>query len=142
MQELIQTLKNLPLMLTSKPATVEQIIHVQQDLKINKIAKIPQDFTELLHQLNTLEYDGTYLLGINPRSYYLDIFAENEMLNLPNKENLLILGYDEFEYLAYNQTTQCYQIIDKDTLEVLQTFSDLVKAIKYLFKIDNDEEYF
>ncbi len=142
MQELIQKLKNLPLMLTARPVSTEQVIHTQQDLKINNIAAIPLDFIELMHHINTLEFDGTYLLGINPRSYYLDIFAENEMLNLPNKENLLILGYDEFEYLTYNQTTQCYQIIDKDTLEVLQTFSDLVKAIKYLFKIDNDEEYF
>ena len=83
MHELIQTLQNLPLMLTAKPASTEQIIRAQQDLKINNIAAIPQDFTELLHQINTIEYDGCYLFGINPRSYYLDIFAENEMIDLP-----------------------------------------------------------
>lgn len=142
MQELIQNLKNLPLILTSKPASIEQIIRTQQDLKINQMAVMPQDFTTLLHQINTLEYDGCYLFGINPRSFYLDIFAENEMLNLPNKENLLILGYDEFEYLAYNQKITRYQTIDKDTLEVLQTFTDLTQAIKYLFKIENDQQYF
>ncbi len=142
MQELIQTLQNLPLMLTAKPASTEQIIRAQQDLKINNIAAIPQDFTELLHQINTIEYDGCYLFGINPRSYYLDIFAENEMIDLPNKENLLILGYDEFDYLIYNHTKECYQIIDKDSIEVIQTFSNLTKAIKYLFKIEDDEQYF
>ena len=142
MQELIQNIKSLPLMLTAKPATTEQIIRTQQDLKINKIATIPQDYTELLHYLNTAEYDGGYLLGINPRSYYLDIFAENEMLSIPNKENLLILGYDEFDYLAYNHTEHCYQIIDKDSLEVVQRCSDLINAIKYLFKIEDDQQYF
>lgn len=142
MQKLIQTLQNLPLRLTAKPASTEQIIRTQQDLKINNIAAIPQDFTELLHQINTIEHDGCYLFGINPRSYYLDIFAENEMINLPNKENLLILGYDDFDYLIYNQTKECYQIIDKDSIEVLQTFSNLTKAIKYLFKIEDDEQYF
>lgn len=142
MQELIQNLKNLPLILTSKPASIEQIIRTQQDLKINQMAVMPQDFTTLLHQINTLEYDGCYLFGINPHSFYLDIFAENEMLNLPNKENLLILGYDEFEYLTYNQKITRYQTIDKDTLEVLQTFTDLTQAIKYLFKIENDQQYF
>ena len=142
MQELIQTLKNLPLMLTAKPATAEQIIRTQQDLKINQIAMIPQAFTQLLHQINTIEFDGSYLLGINPRSYYLDIFAENEMLSLPDKENLLILGYDEFDYLAYNQPEDCYQIIDKDSFAVLQRFSDLEQAIKYLFKMEDDEQYF
>ena len=142
MQKLIQTLKNLPLMLTAKPATPEQIIRTQQDLKINKIANIPQGYAEFLHHINTLEHDGNYLLGINPRSYYLDIFAENEMLNLPDKENFLILGYDEFDYLAYNQTEDCYQIIDKDSLKVVQRCSDLINAIKYLFKIENDEQYF
>lgn len=142
MQELIQTLKTFPLLLTAKPASTEQIIRTQQDLKINKIALIPQDFTELLHQLNTLEFDGCYLFGINPRSYHLDIFAENEMLNLPHKENLLILGYDEFDYLAYNHIEQCYQIIDKDSLEVVQRCSDLTHAIKHLFKIEDDEQYF
>lgn len=142
MQELIQTIKSLPLMLTAKPATAEQIIRTQQDLKINKIAPIPHDFTELLHQLNTVEFDGSYLFGINPRTYYLDIFAENEMLSLPDKENLLILGYDEFDYLAYNHAELCYQIIDKDSLEVVQRCSDLINAIKYLFKIEDDEQYF
>lgn len=142
MQELIQTLRNLPLALTAKPASTEQIIGTQQDLKINQIAAIPQDFTELLHFLNTLEYDGNYLFGINSRTYYLDIFAENEMLSLPDKKNLLILGYDEFDYLAYNHTEQCYQIIDKDSLEVVQRCSDLTNAIKYLFKMEDDEQYF
>ncbi len=142
MKELIEILQNLPLTLTAKPATAEQIIRTQQDLKINKMAAIPQDFAELMHHINTMEYDGSFLFGINPNSYYLDIFAENANLDLPNKENLLILGYDEFEYMAYNQKNKCYQTIDKDSMEVLESFPSLIKAIKYLFKIEDDEQYF
>ena len=63
MQELINCLKNLPLMLTVKPASAEQIIRTQQDLKINQIAMLPQAFAQLLHQINTIEYDGSYLFG-------------------------------------------------------------------------------
>ena len=126
-------------MLTAKPAAAEQIMRTQQDLKINQIAPIPQDFTELWHHIHTLEYDGAFLFGINPKSYYLDIFAENDNLDLPEKENLLILGYDEFDYLSYNQKNKCYQTIDKDTFEVVERFPSLIKAIEYLFKIEDDE---
>ncbi len=138
MQKLIKQLKSFPLLMTAKPATLEQIIHTQQDLKINKIANFPKEFSQFLQQINTIEYDGIFIFGINPRSYYLDIFAQNDMLDLPNKSEIIILGYDEFEYLAYNEKKQLYQIIDKETLDVLQTYTNLSLAIQYLLKIEDE----
>ena len=91
-----------------------------------------------MQQINTIEYDGIFIFGINPRSYYLDIFAQNDMLDLPNKSEIIILGYDEFEYLAYNEKKQLYQIIDKETLDVLQTYTNLSLAIQYLLKIEDE----
>lgn len=138
MQKLIKQLKSFPLLMTAKPATLEQIIRTQQDLKFNDIANFPKEFSQFLQQINTIEYDGAFIFGINPRSYYLDIFAQNDMLDLPNKSEIIILGYDEFEYLAYNEKKQLYQIIDKETLDVVQTYTNLSLAIQYLLKIEDE----
>ncbi len=139
MKQLLKLIAALPYSLPGKPAPAEDVIAVQQDLKFNGLPALPEDFVRFLHHVNTLNYDGLFIFGINPRSYFLDILSENLRLNLPQKENILILGYDEFEYLAYCAPHACYQIIDKDTLEVVETYADLTAAMKYLLKADDDE---
>ena len=138
MKKIINKIKELPFGSAGSAAPSLHIISMQQDLKFNNLPTMPTEFTELLHHTNTINYDGVFIFGINPNSYFLDILSENLRLELPNSENILILGGDDFEYLAYNPKDDCYQIIDKDDMKVLETYSRLPEALSYILKIDDE----
>lgn len=138
MKNIINKIKELPFGSVGNSSPSLHIISMQQDLKFNNLPTMPNEFTELLHHANTINYDGAFVFGINPNSYFLDILSENLRLELSDSENLLILGGDNFEYLAYNQKDECYQIIDKEDMEVLETYSQLSEALSYILKIDDE----
>lgn len=75
-----------------------------------------EEFDELLKHFNGIYYDGAFVFGIKPESkVYSDVLSENRILCAP--ENLLLLGYNEWDYLAFNNERKEYQLLDKDDLE-------------------------
>lgn len=138
MKEILKIISSLPYSLPGQPAPQQYVIAAQQDLKYNNLPSIPSEFIELLHHVNSLNYDGAFIFGINPENYFLDILSENLLLQFPQKQKILVLGYNEFEYLAYQEAIQQYQIIDKDSLEVVETYPNLTMALKYFLKAENE----
>ena len=65
----------------------------------------------------------------------LDIVDQNSLLRKPR--NVILLGHNDFDFLAYNYLLNCYQIIDRDDLAVLDTYeeTELDLALAEIFNV-------
>lgn len=100
---------------------------------------LPQDFINLLHLANGISYNGADVWAIFPnKDCFKDIKKENLSLKFESKQGLLLLGINDFDYLAYNQLNNLYQIIDRQDWEVLSQSSNLSEMLSYLLKIDDE----
>lgn len=135
MQELINNLLKTNIQ-TSQGLNTAELINYQKTLYENNLPHIPKEYIELLHHFNGIVYNGAYLFGINPlEDFFLDILKENTLFP-PTSENMLFLGYNEYDFLNWNQQEQTYQIIDKEDQEVLHSYPDITSAINCLLRIN------
>ena len=134
MQKLLDTLPRLKK--ANSKLSNTSIINLQQQLKHQNFAPLPLEFTKFLHIYNGLNYNDGVICGIYEENNHQDISSINKSISHPLHKDLIFLGYDNFDYLAYNQKHQIYQIIDKSDLEVLEEYSDLSNAIQHILKID------
>lgn len=136
MNNIIQKLKQIPATILGNPVNVKKIILCQKELMQNHNAMVPEDFLELLHNFNAAAYDGAKIFGIAPDGkIFMDIVLANQMSPFSGKQNMIVLGCDEFDYLTYNAERKTYQIIDKEDLEVLEEYSEIEPALRYILKI-------
>ena len=136
MNELINHIKQITSARLAAPVNTQKIILCQKELTQNGNAMLPDAFLVLLHNFNAVSYDGARIFGITPENkIFMDIVLSNQMSPLSGKQNMVVLGCDEFDYLAYNTETQTYQIIDKEDLEVLEEYSEIEPAVKHILKI-------
>lgn len=132
----INKISSLPEIGKQPPLNLGDIAPFQQYLKENNIAPVPQDYLKLLQQYNGLSYNGGWLAGIHPRhNLFIDIYNLNKQVRHPLSQNTIILGVNDFDYMAFNHKWQVYQIIDKDDLEVLEEYQQLEQALNYILKI-------
>ena len=105
-------------------------------LSENNIAPIPAEYQRFLLYFNGLSYQGSYLGGIYPQSDTLtDLLCLNKKIHHPLSHDLIILGFNEMDYLGYNHKWQVYQLIDKQDLEVLEEYAEIEPALNHLLKI-------
>ena len=136
MKRLFENLNKISSRHQGKPVNVQKIILAQKELVQNRNASLPHDFLEFLHRCNGISYDGAAIFGIAPEGrIFLDLVQANKMSPLSGFPELVILGCDEFDYLAYNAERRQYQIIDKEDSEVLEEYSDIEPAILHILKI-------
>lgn len=134
MNECLARINDLKNKFCGAPVSKQQIIRIQQELKLNRLPAIPEDYVEFLHHYNIVSHNSGTLWGINPNGYAGDLLSENLNLELPSAD-ILILGCDEFDFLAYNSAKNVYQILDRDDFVVLQTYQRLDTAINYILKL-------
>ncbi len=114
------------------------ISQASQILAQHHIASIPSDYLHFLHFCNGLQYQDAWLLGIfEEHTQINDICRFNLQISHPLSKDIIILGFDEFDLLGYNQKWNSYQIIDKDDFEVLEEYQDLETALNYILKIES-----
>jgi len=118
--------------------TSEDIIHFQQMLAYHKFALLPMDFINFLYKYNGLNHQGNIVCGIFYQDVYADLLSLNERVKHPLHKDMVFLGYDTFDYLAYNQKYKCYQIIDKTDFEVIEEYQDFASALQYILKIEDE----
>lgn len=136
MKRLIDRLCKISSSHYGKPINSQKIILTQKELVQNHNTPLPEKFLELLHLYNGISYDGATILGITSASRgFRDITLSNQMSPFKGHPHLVLLGYDELDYLVYNAQNHSYQIIDKEDLEVLEEYSDMVTAILHILKI-------
>ncbi len=134
MTNIIHKLQNI--IKTTSTITSTNIIFMQQFLKQHNYALLPDEFVEFLHYFNGISYNGSVIYGIYTNENLQDISNTNTSIIHPLHKDLVFLGHNDFDYLAYNQKHQIYQIIDKADFEVLEEYQDLSPALQHILKID------
>ncbi len=137
MENLIKQLAALAGAKFNPPAVAEDIICYQKDLAFNDIALLPPDFLIFLHHYNGFAYQGAFVFGLNPSSdYFADILSEHALADIPDDKNLVILGSNEYDYLAYNTEAHAYQILDKYDFSVLTEYDSCADAVRNVLRLD------
>ena len=99
----------------------ESLIIAQKVLHNMGLGLIPQSYADFLKHYNGIKYDGCYLFGATVDDD-LDIIDKNQQMQKP--ENMLLLGYNEFDLLCFDYVAKQYLIIDRADFEVLYTFTE------------------
>lgn len=142
MQNLVEQLNGFSEASAGRPVEAAQIISCQKELCQNDIAAIPEEYLEFLHNFNGFAWNGSFLFGVAPfKDFFLDILHENMFASHPQSNEVIILGFNEYDYLAYNAPLSCYQIIDKSEFMVLNTYAGGARAIRHILKLEDDDQY-
>ena len=137
MENLFKQLISLSGAKFNPPAIPEKIIQYQKELAQNDIALLPADFLLFLHRYNGFAYQGAFVFGIQPfADYFADILGENALADIPDDKNIVILGSNEYDYLAYNTDNRTYQILDKYDFSVLTEYDSGADAIRHILRLD------
>ena len=101
------------------------IIKYQKMANKQLSTSIPPQFVELIKKYDGININSSCVLPMK------DIFKTN----MTYKKPYIIIGYDDFDWIAYNKSTKNYQIIDKSDNEVLEETPNLSTALHYILKI-------
>lgn len=135
MQKFIDRLKSQN-SFTPPPLDAETLIYAQKTLSQLGFCALPAGFVSFLHLLNGFSSEGCHIFGIIPDPMnFMDVVNVNVIRPLSPKNEKIILADNELDFLIYNQTAACYQIIDKQDMEVLEEYSELEPALGNIIKI-------
>lgn len=117
-----------------EPLESEAVIVAQKVLHNMGLDFIPPAYIDFLKHHNGVKADGSYLFGATVDDE-LDIIDQNEQL--PRPENTILLGCNEFDMLGYNYEKKEYQIIDRQDLEILDSYAedDVETALSAIFQV-------
>ncbi len=112
----------------------EALIVAQKILVNSGLDFIPSSYVSFLKHYNGIKANGAYLFGATVDDE-LDIADKNHEMLKP--EGSLLLGYNDFDLLVFNYQTHQYQIIDREDLSVLDSYSEkeLDFALTQIFDI-------
>ena len=74
---------------------------------------VPDEFLSVIENINGIIGDDGTLFGVNPNIGYgfEDIIVANKRINRPDSVSIVVLGYNDLDWLTYNNTTQEYQTL-------------------------------
>lgn len=118
--------------------TPQKTAAFQKRLSNNGFPQLPDQFVEFLKFFNGVRCDETVILGIDTTDEYSDLLSINRRIN--ERENSLILAYDEFAFLVYDASQKGYFLIDRDSGENLEEFyeDELDLALIGMIHLDDD----
>jgi len=111
MNELFQLLARNADLKKENPLLPKDIIGAQKELTHAGFPIIPEQFLLLLRQFNGIKSEDGAILGISPKNRLLDILVFNKAHNASAQK--IILGYDDFAFLVFDDTEQKYFLIDR-----------------------------
>ena len=131
-----ELIRATPAALCGKPLQNEQLLRCRQILHQHQIALPPISFIELLRNFNGLLLADAAIFGILPEpGSFAELVAGNLHIAHPLRSDLIFLGGDSFDLLAYNAKYEVYQIIDKQDFEVLEEYEEFIPALNHILKI-------
>ena len=104
-----------------EPLEPEALIIAQKVLHNMGMDFIPQSYTDFLKHYNGIKFDDSYLFGATVDND-LDIIDKNEQMKKP--ENTILLGYNDFDLLCYDYRLKQYQIVERNSFKVIDTYSE------------------
>ncbi len=119
---------------TGEKLESEALITAQKVLFSMGLAGIPQTYTDFLRKYNGIKANGAYLFGATVDND-LDIIDQNEQMPKPDKT--LLLGYNDFDLLVFNFSNKQYQIVDREDMEVLDSYpeTEIDYALAQIFNV-------
>lgn len=136
MKQLLQDIENLDYAIIGSPLKETTLDDVCNTLVASNHPDIPDDMIDFLFKFNGISCNDGYIWGIDDAHHGIyDIAAENLISSNPHSEIILLLGENTLTYIAWNQKSKKYVMIDKSTFEELHRFENLAEAISYILKI-------
>lgn len=133
MKEIIELIRNNQEIEHGEAADARLVMITRTELKKNGFPVWTTEFEQLLAHFNGIFHNGAFIFGLKPEN---DIFSDllNENMILCPPENLLFLGYSEWDYLVYDASAQEYQLVDKDDLHPVFR-GDLAYLLRHFLKL-------
>lgn len=133
MQNIIELIRDNPEIEKNDGVDVRLLMIEKTALKKDFFPIWTEDFDLLLKHYNGIYADGAEVWGIKPSvEFYSDIREENLALCPP--EDLIILGYNEWDYLVFNAEENEYQLLDKNDLHLMET-GNLAYVLRHFLKL-------
>lgn len=121
MNTLIQILKENGYPCQETPFSKQDVIETQKNLVKDGYPFLPIEFISFLQHYNGLRAEDCAVLGIHPKDKMLDIITFNEIHN--GSKDMVILGYDDFCFLVYDEKQKDYLLVDSQTGDELESYT-------------------
>ncbi|MBO4284674.1 MAG: hypothetical protein J5895_00370 [Alphaproteobacteria bacterium] len=121
MEKFIKTIQKECALKKQQPLEAAKLIVAQKALAKEGYPLLPADFIDFLKICNGVKGEDSAVLGIEPEDMLLDIVSFNKAHNAANCK--VILGYDDFCFLVFDASKQCYLLLDREDGEELDDFS-------------------
>lgn len=121
MEELVSMIQKEVGVKKQAPLVVEKVIESQKELVKNGFIMLPSEFVDFLKIYNGVRADACAILGIEPENELLDIVSFNKAHNAAKSK--VILGYDDFCFLVFDASRECYLLLDREDGEEVDDFS-------------------
>lgn len=136
MNELLEVILNDSEIECGGSLEMRRLMLYNHNLKEIGLAELPEDLMRFLHQANGIWFDGASIFGAEPASgLFTDIMSANLDLNRDDRNEVLVLGEDENDFLIYDAASGLYQIIDKVDGMVWAKYTSLKEAVEHILKI-------
>lgn len=137
MEEFLEEIRSNKMIRTAPKADVRNIISCKNNLKENHIVVFPEDYTSFVKNINGIVGDSISLYGVCPDSKlgFSDIAEENSSLTKFDKNRFIVLGYNKYDYLVYDEEEKAYQARDQFDGIVFERFRDISSAVSYLLRM-------
>ena len=138
MDKLFDEISKIRFAITGTPLEEKDIISYQKKMVEYGYNQLSPEVITFLKKYNGFLLDGRCLWGINTKKgYRFDILSENNLAEVPNYEDITLLGATETTYVAWSKSTNTYSMVDNYDFSVIHEFDNFQNAVRYLLKIDD-----
>lgn len=121
----------------NNPASPNDISKVRVALKMAKFPAMPDEYEKILMSFNGLSNDGPVLLGVEEgNNFFPNVAKYNKEFFKEFKADFLILGYDGFYYMIFDETDKKYKLVDQDDFGEIIVSEEIDGPLAYLLHID------
>lgn len=121
----------------NEPASVADISRARVALKLAKLPPLPEEYEQVLMSFNGLSNDGPLLLGVEENNnFFPNVVKYNKDFFKAAKADFLILGYDDFFYLIFDDNDKKYKIVDQDDFGEIIVSEDISTPLAYLLHLE------
>ena len=138
MDKLFDEISKIRFAITGTPLEEKDIISYQKKMVEYGYNQLSPEVITFLKKYNGFLLEGRCLWGINTKKgYRFDILSENNLAEIPNYEDMTLLGATETTYVAWSKSTNTYSMVDNYDFSVIHEFDNFQNAVRYLLKIDD-----
>ena len=106
-------------------------------LKLAKMPSLPKEYETIILSFNGLSNEGALLLGVTENNnFFPNIVQYNKDFFKNNKSDFLVLGYDDFYYLIFDDRDKKYKVVDQDDFDEIVASESIYDPLAYLLHID------